>query len=134
MDLFQIQSGTLNNDDPAAPGSAGSQVSSIFKSTRLGGEKQISDRLFLSFSTGLCPAFGGGGSDDTNNSGLKGLGNSIEGKVEYRFPLTGPNRLSLRGGLDPSANSLRCGGAGSVRGFVATPQQWGLSIFRSWSF
>ena len=132
MDLFQIQSGSLG-DQTLAPGtSTGDQVRGIFASTRLGGEKRISDRLFLSFSTGLCPALGG--ANDPNNSGLRGLGNSIEGKVEYRFPLTAPNRLSLRGGLDPSANSLRCGGANSVRGFVATPQQWGLSIFRSWSF
>jgi translocation and assembly module TamB len=132
MDLFQIQSGSLG-DQTLAPGtSAGDQVKGIFASTRLGGEKQISDRLFLSFSTGLCPALGG--TDDPNNSGLRGLGNSIEGKVEYRFPLTGPNRLSLRGGLDPSASSLRCGTTANVRGFVSTPQQWGLSVFRSWSF
>jgi translocation and assembly module TamB len=131
MDLFQIQSGTLASDDPASrSASAGDQVTSIFKSTRLGGEKQISDRLFLSFSTGLCPAFGG---TDEGNSGLRALSSSIEGKVEYRFPLSGPNLLSLRGGLDPSASSLRCN-TNAVRGFVATPQQWGLSIFRSWSF
>ena len=132
MDLFQIQSGSVNDQSLAAGTSAGDQVKGIFASTRLGGEKQISDRLFLSFSTGLCPALGG--ADDPNNSGLRGLGNSIEGKVEYRFPLTGPNRLSLRGGLDPSAGSLRCGTTANVRGFVATPQQWGLSLFRSWSF
>jgi translocation and assembly module TamB len=133
MDLFQIQSGTASDQSlGTGPLSTKDQVIGIFASTRLGGEKQISDRLFLSFSTGLCQAFSAG--SDDQNSGLRGLGNSIEGKVEYRFPLTGPNRLSLRGGLDPSANSLRCGGANSVRGFVATPQQWGLSIFRSWSF
>jgi translocation and assembly module TamB len=132
MDLFQIQSGTPLADQTATGTILGGQVSSIFKSTRLGGEKQISDRLFLSFSTGLC-AFGGG-NDDPNNSGLGGLGRSIEGKVEYRFPLSGPNRLSFRGGLDPSASSLRCGAANNVRGFVATPAQWGLSLFRSWSF
>ena len=131
MDLFQIQSGRVG-DQTLAPQSPGDQVKGIFASTRLGGEKQISDRLFLSFSTGLCPALGG--ADDPNNSGLRGLGNSIEGKVEYRFPLTGPNRLSLRGGLDPSASSLRCGTTTNLRGFVATPQQWGLSLFRSWSF
>jgi translocation and assembly module TamB len=132
MDLFQIQSGTLSTDAPTGTASPGEQVSSIFRSTRLGGEKQISDKLFLSFSTGLCPAFGG--ADAGNGSGLRALGSSIEGKVEYRFPLTGPNRLSLRGGLDPSASSLRCGSANNVRGFVATPQQWGFSLFRSWSF
>lgn len=129
MDLFQIQSGVVDDQSPGAGGQ--DQVKSIFKSTRLGGEKQISDRLFLSFSTGLCPAFGG--PTDDQNSGLRGLGNSIEGKVEYRFPLAAPDLLSIRAGLDPSANSMRCG-AGGARGIVATPQQWGLSLFRSWSF
>jgi translocation and assembly module TamB len=133
MDLFQIQSGVLNDQANSGTNGGDQGVSSIFKSTRLGGEKQISDRLFLSFSTGLCPALNYG-SDDPNNSGLKGLGNSIEGKVEYRFPIEGPGRLSLRAGLDPSASSLRCGATTNLRGFVATPQQWGLSLFRSWSF
>jgi translocation and assembly module TamB len=133
MDLFQIQSGVLNDQANGTANGGDQGVSSIFKSTRLGGEKQISDRLFLSFSTGLCPALNYG-SDDPNNSGLRGLGNSIEGKVEYRFPIEGPGRLSLRAGLDPSASSLRCGATNNLRGFVATPQQWGLSLFRSWSF
>jgi len=133
MDLFQIQSGVLNDQQAGVANGGDQGVSSIFKSTRLGGEKQISDRLFLSFSTGLCPALNYG-SDDPNNSGLRGLGNSIEGKVEYRFPIEGPGRLSLRAGLDPSASSLRCGATNNLRGFVATPQQWGLSLFRSWSF
>ncbi len=132
MDLFQIQSGTLSNDDPTNGGTAGPQVSSIFRSTRLGGEKQISDRLFLSFSTGLCPAFSSGADDQ--NSGLRGLGNSIEGKVEYRFPQAGPDRLSIRAGLDPSATSLRCGSNMNVRGFVQTPPQLGFSLLRSWQF
>ena len=130
MDLFQIQSGVLN--DQTTAGGSDQGVSSIFKSTRLGGEKQISNRLFLSFSTGLCPALNYG-SDDPN-SGLRGLGNSIEGKLEYRFPLQGPDRLSVRAGLDPSASALRCGSTNNLRGFVATPQQWGLSLFRAWSF
>ena len=132
MDLFQIQSGVLNDQTGGGTTGTDQGVSSIFKSTRLGGEKQISDRLFLSFSTGLCPVLSSSGDDP--NGGLRGLGNSIEGKLEYRFPLTGPDRLSIRAGLDPSASSLRCSATGTFRGFVATPQQWGLSLFRSWSF
>ena len=57
---------------------------------------------------------------------------SIEGKVEYRFPLLSPDRLSLRAGLDPAASALRCGK--TVRGFAPTPQQVGFSLFRSWVF
>lgn len=131
MDVFQIQSGGVY-DQPLASNSGGGQVMSIFKSTRLGGEKQIRDRLFLSFSTGLCALSGGG--TDGQDTGLKGLGDSIEGKVEYRFPLAGADRFALRAGLDPSASSLRCGSTSNLRGFVATPKQWGLSLFRSWSF
>jgi hypothetical protein len=97
----------------------------------VGGEKQISDRLFLSFSTGLCQLANAGPSSDQN---LKGFGNAIEGKLEYRFPLAGPDRFALRAGREPAASALRCNSAGDVRGFVQTPQQWGLSLFRSWSF
>jgi translocation and assembly module TamB len=132
MDLFRIQSGSVEQL-PGTANTPGEQVASVFKSTRVGGEKQISDRFFLSFSTGLCPVFSSGADDP--NAGLKGLGNSIEGKVEYRFPLAGADRLSLRAGLDPSAGSLRCSATTStLRGFAATPQQWGFSLFRSWSF
>ena len=99
-------------------------------STRLGGEKQIKDRLFLSFSTGLCQLRG---SEDTSQQGLNGFVNAIEGKLEYRFPLLAPDRLALRAGREPAASALRCG-ADRVRGFVATPQQWGVSVFRSWAF
>jgi translocation and assembly module TamB len=129
MDLFQIQSGVA--EDNAGSTANGNQVRSIFQSTRLGGEKQISDRLFLSFSTGLCPFLAG--SNDAQNSGLSGIGNSIEGKVEYRLPLAGPDRMSVRAGLDPSASSLRCG-VTNLRGFVQTPPQLGFSLLRSWQF
>ena len=64
---------------------------------------------------------------------MTGFVNSIEGKLEYRFPLIAPDQLSLRAGREPAASALRCD-AGRVRGFVATPQQWGISLFRSWSF
>jgi translocation and assembly module TamB len=129
MDLFQIQSGATVNDTKTSTNA--NNQSSFLSTTRLGGEKQISDRLFLSFSTGLCQL---PGANPNSEQGLKGFGNAIEGKLEYRFPLAGPDRLSLRAGREPSASALRCNASGDVRGFVQTPQQWGLSLFRSWSF
>ncbi len=130
VDLFQIQSGAVTDPLDKSLGSTGSPFRSFLSSTRLGGEKQISDRLFLSFSTGLC--FTGAGSEDAAQQGLGGFVNAIEGKVEYRFPLIAPDRLSLRAGLDPAASALRCGR--TVRGFAPTPQQIGFSLFRSWVF
>ena len=121
--------GTVN--DPLSTNTSSSQFRSILQSTRLGGEKQISSKLFLSFSTGLCQL--GTSGDDTSQQGFAGFANAIEGKLEYRFPLPAPERFSLRAGREPPASALRCG-ASQVRGFVSTPQQWGLSLFRSWSF
>jgi translocation and assembly module TamB len=128
VDMFQIQTGAT--DTYGGQTAVSDQFKSVLSGTRLGGEKQISDRLFLSFSTGLCQF---GNSDNKDQNGVTGFVNSIEGKLEYRFPLLAPDQLSLRAGREPAASALRCG-SGNVRGFVATPQQWGLSLFRSWSF
>jgi translocation and assembly module TamB len=129
VDLFQIQTGAT--DETRDPLATGQNTFSVLRGTRLGGEKQISDRLFLSFSTGLCQL---GSPSDKEQQGVTGFVNAIEGKLEYRFPVLAPDQLSLRAGREPAASALRCGGTGSVRGFVATPQQWGFSLFRSWSF
>ncbi len=129
VDLIQIQSGAAI--DPLASGDASSSpFGSFLYSTRVGGEKQIKDRLFLSFSTGLCQL---PGSQYASEQGVNGFVNAIEGKLEYRFPLLAPDRLALRAGREPAASALRCGND-RVRGFVATPQQWGFSVFRSWAF
>jgi hypothetical protein len=128
VDLFQIQTGASDQLSGQAT-AVSDQFKSVLSGTRLGGEKQISDRLFLSFSTGLCQL----SNSDKEQTGVTGFVNSIEGKLEYRFPLIAPDQLSLRAGREPAASALRCG-SGNVRGFVATPQQWGLSLFRSWSF
>ena len=130
VDLIQIQSGAAIDPLSVADGTASSPLRSFLYSTRLGGEKQIKDRLFLSFSTGLCQLRGNEG---TSEQGLNGFVNGIEGKLEYRFPLAAPDRFALRAGREPAASALRCG-ADRVRGFVATPQQWGFSLFRSWAF
>jgi translocation and assembly module TamB len=131
LDVLHVESGATVSDSRAS-GTSGSanQFNSLY-TTRVGGEKQISDRLFLSFSTGLCQLAGGSSSSE---QGLKGFSNAIEGKLEYRFPLAGPDRFALRAGREPAASALRCNAGGDVRGFVQTPQQWGLSLFRSWSF
>ena len=132
VDQVQVQSGAVNGELDPTGSTASNQFRSFLYSTRLGGEKQISDKLFLSFSTGLCQ-LSGDVRGDPSQQGLNGFVNAIEGKLEYRFPVSAPERLSLRAGREPAASALRCN-AGSVRGFVATPQQWGLSLFRSWSF
>jgi translocation and assembly module TamB len=130
VDLLQIQtgSGDTRETNSSQRLSASENFTSVLRGTRIGGEKQISDRLFFSFSTGLCSI---GSNSDKEQQGVGGFVNSIEGKLEYRFPVVAPDQISLRAGREPAASG-RC--TGSVRGFVATPQQWGVSLFRSWSF
>jgi translocation and assembly module TamB len=130
VDLIQIQTGAVDDRGTGTANAVSDQFKSVLSGTRLGGEKQISNRLFLSFSTGLCQLSG----SDKDQPGVTGFVNSIEGKLEYRFPMIAPDQLSLRAGREPAASALRCGSTGNIRGFVATPQQWGLSLFRSWSF
>ncbi len=122
VDLFQLQSGAVN--EGLTTDNSSSQFRNFLSSSRLGGEKQISDRLFLSFSTGLC--FAG------ENAPQQSFVDAIEGKLEYRFPLLAPDKLALRAGLDPSASALRCGRL--IRGFIPTPKSFGVSLFRSWVF
>jgi translocation and assembly module TamB len=131
LDMFQIQSGTLGDQTDTQGG-----VGNVLRTTRLGAEKQISDRLFLSLSTGLCAlnfSQSASGSPDPN-AGLKGFTDALEGKLEYRLPVAAPDRFALRIGREPAARDLRCGATSNVRGFVPTPQQLGISLFRSWSF
>jgi translocation and assembly module TamB len=131
VDMFQIQSGSLGDQ-------ATSQydVGNLLRTTRLGAEKQISDRLFLSVSTGLCAlGLSQNGNGGDANGGLKpSFADAIEGKLEYRLPVAAPDQFALRLGREPAAGALRCGATSNVRGFVPTPQQFGISLFRSWSF
>jgi translocation and assembly module TamB len=128
VDLLQIQAGDTRETSSSQRVTASENFNSVLSGTRIGGEKQISDRLFFSFSTGLCSLYTG---EDRVEQGVSGFVSSIEGKLEYRFPIVAPDQLSLRAGREPAASG-RC--TRTVRGFVATPQQWGLSLFRSWSF
>ena len=91
-------------------------------STRLGGEKQIRDNLYFSFSTGFCSLNKDAQGVETTTF-VEGLG----GKLEYRFP-----SLSLQVGREPPASALSCGRLG--RGVIPTPSQWGVSLSRSWRF
>jgi translocation and assembly module TamB len=95
----------------------------VLKTARIGGEKQVSNNLFVSLSAGLCPFTPQSGTNDQFS-----FLNSLGWKAEYRFKPT----LSLTAGLEPSSSARTC--ATEIRGLVPTPRQWGLSLFRSWRF
>jgi translocation and assembly module TamB len=129
FDVIQIQSGaaptTLTNNATTQ-----STFKDYFFGARLGGEKQISNNLFFSFSAGLCSL----NRDYLLQNGQSAFGGFVDalgGKVEYRF---NPN-LSLQAGTDPKTAALYCGRANSsLSSVVQTPRQWGLSFLRTWHF
>jgi translocation and assembly module TamB len=127
VDQFSIQSG-------AAPTTlqAGTTTQSTFKDyffgARLGGEKQISNNLFFSFSAGLCSL--NREYLQQNQTALGGFVDALGGKLEYRFT----PRLSLQAGTDPPTSALYCRNNYSLGTVVQTPRQWGLSLLRTWHF
>lgn len=125
-DFLQLRPGTadageaLNENNPNA---FGTFLEDFFWTSRLGGEKQITDNLFVSLSTGLCP-FDPGRSGDSQDLFLKGL----SGKIEYRLS----RDASIKAGKEPSTGVCRT--SGSLGRVVEAPSQWGLSLFKSWRF
>jgi translocation and assembly module TamB len=121
LDALTFQGGATENF-----GAVGKDpYSDILRTARIGGEKQVSNNLFVSLSAGLCPF---APSSTVGNDQLSFL-NSLGWKVEYRFD----PKLSLQAGLEPSSSARTCQ-TETLRGLVPTPRQWGISLFRSWRF
>jgi hypothetical protein len=120
--MFQFQAGATQTD-PAQTARTNTAVD-FFANARLGGEKQITNNLFFSFSAGLCQL--GAGSE--NDPGVTGFVDQLGGTLQYRFSPT----LSVDVGREPPSSALVCGRG--LRGFVATPPQWGLSLSKTWRF
>jgi hypothetical protein len=139
VDQIQIQSGssdaTAGSGALSSSAACGSQLCSFLSSTRIGAEKQLSSRLYLSVSTGLCGLGGIGGTSESDRSGLQNFREALEGKLEYRFPMEGSDQFAIRLGSEPATAALSCRlSTGVLRSFIQTPQQTGISIFRSWTF
>lgn len=125
-DFLQLRPGTadagqvLNDDNPNG---LGTFFGDFFWTSRLGGEKQLTENLFVSLSTGLCP-FDPDRRADSDDLFLQGL----SGKIEYRLS----RDASIRAGKEPSATVCRT--SGSLGRVVEAPSQWGLSLFKTWRF
>ena len=125
-DFLQLRPGTadagvLNEDNSDG---FGTFLEDFLWTSRLGGEKQLTENLFVSLSTGLCP-FNPDNSGNSEELFLQGL----SGKIEYRLS----RDASIKAGKEPSATACRAGGS-SVGRVVDTPGQWGLSLFKTWRF
>jgi translocation and assembly module TamB len=97
-------------------------LNDFFANARLGGEKEVLKNVYFSVSTGLC------GLSSNQNADEQSFTAALGGKLEYRLP-----RLSVEAGIEPPSSARLCGSR-SVRGFVQTPRQFGISLSRSWHF
>jgi translocation and assembly module TamB len=113
VDLVQLQTSA-----------EGGQLGDVFS---LGGAqlaigKQVSDRLFLSLTSGLCQFL------PSSTSASPSLLSSIGVKLEYQFGRTSPSGVAAA--YEPSFDKLVCGLG--ERGFSTSKKQVGLDFFRIW--
>jgi hypothetical protein len=96
------------------------------KRTRVGVGKQIGSKTFVSANTNLCQL--GGfleGESGTTEELIQSFGVKLEQRLRHNFSLS----LSA----EPSTAALRCAPAGSsARGFISSPPQFGLDLFKIW--
>jgi len=126
VDVLQISSGAA----PTAlqTNSSQSTFKDYFFGARLGGEKQLSNNLFFSFSAGLCSL--NKEYVPQNQTALGGFVGALGGKIEYRFN----PQVSVQAGTDPPTTALYCRSNYSLGSVVETPRQWGVSFLRTWHF
>jgi translocation and assembly module TamB len=121
-ELLQLRPGSA--DVSKGVGGLGGSIEDAILRSRVGAEKQITQNLFVSLSSGLCPFQGNQTpSGSTEISFVEGLG----GRFEYRFS----RDASVKLGKEPGESSCRATNTGRV---VAAPSQWGLSFFKTWRF
>jgi autotransporter translocation and assembly factor TamB len=116
---LQFQVGATDNSGA----NSNSTARDFFAGSRLGGETQVTNNLYFSFSAGLCQFEATG-----NDPGKASFVDQLAGKLQYRVTPT----FSVEGGREPPASALVCGPL--FRGFIPTPAQWGIMFNKSWLF
>ncbi|HJQ20870.1 MAG TPA: translocation/assembly module TamB domain-containing protein, partial [Gemmatimonadaceae bacterium] len=96
----------------------------VFWTSRLGAEKQLTENVYVSLSTGICQLRPS--NSQTSDQWLD-FYNGLSGKIEWRLS----ENSSLKAGKEPSG--LICNRSTSGR-LLPTPSQWGLSLFKTWRF
>jgi translocation and assembly module TamB len=101
-------------------------IGGAFEGAQLGVGKQLSDRLFLSATSGLCQV---GQVFRQSSAAAPSILSSIGAKVEYRFGRSSPSGVS--GAYEPSFDKLVCNGVIDI-GFTTSKKQVGFDFFRVW--
>jgi translocation and assembly module TamB len=121
---FQVQTGGAI--DPAlAQAQANSSYQNALLSTRIGAGKQIGPRTFVSADYGFC-----GASSRSNSSTDLNPADQLGIRIEQQLT----DKLSLDASSQPGTQYTFCTGDTPAAGFITTPRQYGLDLFRTWRF
>jgi translocation and assembly module TamB len=103
-------------------------------STRINGEMQVSDKLFVSVSAGFCQLNNSYRQSLTQGSVLNQLSDPFGGNLEYRLSSTLRTGSNLQFAIEPSTQALLCSPSNelSLRGAAPTPRQYSLSFLKFW--
>lgn len=123
IDVFRIQTGIGQN----AGDRTETARDAVFGS-RVTFGKQLNERTFIGVDAGLCELnpWGNSGGDQ---SALAAFRNRLGLKVDHRLA----HGFSVSAGYEPSAKEKQCQEAGGQLA-IQPPRQFGLDLFRTWSF
>lgn len=124
-DIVQLHPGTADAR-LLSEGERQQGLKDLFYSSRLGAEKQLSDNVFVSLSTGFCTLPGFGSSEQSSWETWR---ESLSGKIEWRLS----RDASIKAGKEPSG-AVICRPGATMGRIVERPSQWGLSLFKTWRF
>jgi len=120
FDAFQVQTG--GTVDPALATNQTNSYQNALLATRIGAGKQIGPRTYLSADYGFCGSTNG--STDLNPA------DQLRVRIEQRLT----NNLALDASSQPATVYTYCTGDTPAAGFITTPRQYGLDLFRTWRF
>ncbi|HET7585785.1 MAG TPA: translocation/assembly module TamB domain-containing protein [Gemmatimonadaceae bacterium] len=115
FDIFQITTGAYDSEQDLTTGQRGR---SVLSGSRIGVGKQLGDRTFVTANAGLCSL-----ASNSNQSFTSALGLTVEHRLNHGY--------SVQLSVEPATQALLCR-AGQAD--FATPAQFGVDLFREWSF
>jgi translocation and assembly module TamB len=118
---FQVQTAAV--DPLLSNSSSNNSYANALLETRIGAGKQIGPRTFVSADYGFC---GSSAKSSTDINPANQLGIRVEQTLT--------NRLSLDISSQPATTYTYCTGLSPLAGFIDTPRQYGLDLFRVWRF
>jgi translocation and assembly module TamB len=116
LDVFQLQTGTTT----LTQSNFSRDLQDVFAQSRIAFGKQLTERTFLSANAGLC-TFGVGGTE--NHRFLDAFGLTLEHRLNHGF--------SVQMSVEPATSAALCR-TDAVE--FNRPRQFGLDLFREWSF